>query len=507
MGSLSTGVKFRECVLACLLLLPFMFINVRDSQHWGDDFAVYIHQAINISEGKNFSETSYLYVPAFSSLAPSAPVGFSVLLSPVYKFFGFNMLAFSFFMSFLFVLWALVSFIFFRKNFSASTSLIMLLVAFFPNFMFWLKLLITSDVPFSILFLVIAALPVFAKAKSKWLYIFCGLLTALAASTRYVGFIIVPSLWLFAIYVAVTTWQKNRDKNFMVEIIRNTFIYTTVFGLTYLLINNFLFKTEQNNIGNTINILEPSKLAATFVFNAKYYALNYAALFKSTDPDLKNISSVFSKLMLAFTLIGFLLKLFRKAALAEFIVVCYTVFIFLFPVISDYRYLVPVHPFYIFYIFYALHFFFKKLGRKSLAALQVPFIALVLFLFKDHLQYLATHSKEILPGPYEQVTQETFRYIKQNINSDALIVFNKPRALALYTGKKTTMQNWELGPEENYAHLHCMKAKYYLHSWMVNDYNYKELIAYKQTSFKEVYKNWQFTLYEDTTVTTAVKNP
>ena len=71
-----------------LLCLPVLFINIKDTHDWGDDPAQYIHQAKNIVDGKPQSETGYIFNED-NFLDPKAyPVGFPLLLAPVYCFFG-----------------------------------------------------------------------------------------------------------------------------------------------------------------------------------------------------------------------------------------------------------------------------------------------------------------------------------------------------------------------------------------------------------------------------------
>ena len=53
--------KIRELILLFVLLLPVFFINVKESHSWSGDFALYIHQAKNLAEGKPQVETGYIF--------------------------------------------------------------------------------------------------------------------------------------------------------------------------------------------------------------------------------------------------------------------------------------------------------------------------------------------------------------------------------------------------------------------------------------------------------------
>ena len=79
-----------------IMLIPLFFINVRSSHDWGGDFAMYILQTKNITEAVPQSELPYIYNPDNAVLCPPAyPIGFPLLLSPVYAITGNSIVAFS----------------------------------------------------------------------------------------------------------------------------------------------------------------------------------------------------------------------------------------------------------------------------------------------------------------------------------------------------------------------------------------------------------------------------
>ena len=111
--------------LAILLFLPLIFIGTHSSHDWGDDFAQYIHQAGNIVQGIPQSETGYVY-NQLNYIGPQAyPAGFPLLLAPVYAIAGNSMLAFTTFISLIYILLGLLMVIFYRKYFSPITALVL----------------------------------------------------------------------------------------------------------------------------------------------------------------------------------------------------------------------------------------------------------------------------------------------------------------------------------------------------------------------------------------------
>ncbi len=487
--------------VALLLLLPFFCLNVRSSFHWGDDFAVYVKQAINISEGKNFYETTYQFVPGFSSLPPVAPVGFSLLLAPVYSVFGVNPYVLALLMSVLFVLWALVACYFFRKEFGFSTSLVILLFAFYPNFMLWLKLLITSDILFCIFFLLTILFLTRGEITKHRNYLIAGIFGGLAIITRNVGWILIPAVWFYYMYSTLINLKVSSQNKISNPCLVNTLVFTIAAVTLPVIFNQFLFKTPIDYVSDTARLFSLGMVFGTVKSNVIHYGKSFLSLYQSTDPSLKTFSAIFSGFVLLLTIAGACMKIYHNADLGDFICGCYLTFILCFPVISDYRYIVPVHVILVLYFFFGARVFLSRLSKVLIPASKVVFLILMLLVFKDHLQYLWEHGRETVPGPYEEIVQETFQYLRTAVPDSELIVFNKPRALALYTNKKTTMQNWDKSPEENFNYLHALGAKYYLYSWMVKDENFAEVIEGNRKNFREVYKNWQFTLFKDTTFT------
>ncbi|HLP21718.1 MAG TPA: hypothetical protein VK174_15500 [Chitinophagales bacterium] len=483
---------------AMFLLLPLLWLNVRHSHPWGDDFAAYVTQTINMGEGRCFDYTTYQFIDGFSTLWPSGPIGFSVMLLPVYKVFGFNISAFTFFMAGLYMLWAILSFGFFLKRFSVSTALLMLFVAFYSNFLLWLKVQIISDVPFALLILLVCLLWQQKLWEKVWGAILIGLLIGFTIHVRSLGIVLLPAVALHLFY------QWFFKKQFIAKTLVTNVSAIAVLSLALTLILGYIFKPQYSYISNALSVIDVRSVASTFMHNAKTHMFDYMGLFKSSDLSLSVVSSILGWLMLVFTVVGALLKWRKGPEFFDWVTVLYLVLIMFYQVTSDYRYLVPVHPFLIFYLFYFLKITASKIS-VSTTMLKAALFIVIAFLYKDHLVYLGKTTIEILPGPYEEASRETFSYIKNNVNNEDIIVFNKPRALALYTGKKTIYYNAKAPVEVNVATLHKYGARYYLYSYMLSEPDFDGIINANKPHMTEVYKNWQFTLYKDTSALSNFK--
>lgn len=491
-----TNQQIAEWVCVIIILLPLLWLNVRSSQHWGDDFAVYVQQAINISEGKVFDSISYDYVPGFCSIIPSAPVGFSLLLLPVYKCFGFDMYAFSLYLSIIYVLWAMFTYVVCRQYFPAATCCVLLVVAFYPNFMLWLKLLITSDVPFAFWLLVGSWIVVNKAANSFWWSLTAALVFCFAIVTRTVGVVVVPAL------IASFFWQRidfTQNNNLVKEVLslKKILLLVGVPIVAYLCFNYFVFPPKFRYESYSFALFNLAKLPSTIASNAKAHGLSYITLFRSSNSALANAGIVFSWLMLLFTIVGFALKFVKQNSFYEWLVVMYVWLILVYPVQADYRYIAPVHPLLVLYLFWGLREISASLKTDQIFLTSAVAVLFLIFYY-DHLRYLWLNTPETVPGPYEKICQETFNYLKNEFPETEKVVFNKPRALALFTGKHSAYFNCDSLAVYNLTVLKNQGVRYYLYCNQLAERDYKSILDLNRSSLTEIYKNWQFTLYKDT---------
>ncbi len=486
--------KSNYWLIAVLILLPMLWLNVRHSHQWGDDFAIYISQARNIAEGKTFDSTTYQFIPGFSSLVPSAPVGFSLLLVPVYIFFGFNIYVFTLFLAIMFIAWALVSYAFWRSYFSVGTSLLMLVGGFYSNFLLWLKFLITSDIPFALLLIIISYLLLNKLKKPLIVYVIIGLLIGFAIHTRSIGIVLLPALVCHFLYLHLFVKDSTQKKQLFS--FQSAAVITLV-SLTVFAVLSFVFRPQSSYVDNAFSLVSLHSVMHSIAAHSIKYSHEYILLFVTTSDRLKDASEFFAYGMFVFTVVGLAVKLRNKIDYFDWVVLFYLVLIIAYPGGSDYRYIAPIHPFLIFYAFY----FLQKIAGKVKVPLAVGRLLLLgcfAIIYFDHIKYLSNTTNEIVSGPYEEICQETFTYLKSNIGDNDIIVFNKPRALALYTGKKTVGYNSDASGQVNFNTLHSFGARYYLYSSMLNEEDYNAILSQNENKMIKVYKNWQFTLLKDT---------
>jgi hypothetical protein len=69
-------------ILLLITIAVFHTATIRPGHIWGDDFAMYIHHARNIVEGRPYAQTGYLYYSNRSNQPSHVSAGFSMAPHP-----------------------------------------------------------------------------------------------------------------------------------------------------------------------------------------------------------------------------------------------------------------------------------------------------------------------------------------------------------------------------------------------------------------------------------------
>ena len=125
-----------------------------------------------------------------------------------------------------------------------------------------------------------------------------------------------------------------------------------------------------------------------------------------------------------------------KVDFIDIFVIIYLIALLFYPDIhSGMRFLFPVFPI---LLYYAATSFMTITIRSTLKRTILTLVLglFILIPYSFSLANIVKHQNETLKGPQEKESIEAFEYIKNNLPSDAIIAFIKPRALALYTNRQ-----------------------------------------------------------------------
>ncbi len=423
----------RFVLFMAIMLLPLFFINVRDSHDWGGDFAMYIMQAENIVQGIPQSETPYIYNPDNAVLGPPAyPIGFPLILSPVYAIFGNSIFALTLWVTcFLFGLGLIMS-VFSRRYFSDLITFFLVMILIYNPWTMNMKLEIMSEFPFAFLLLLVVWLFEKYSKGPFWAGIIIAILGGLLISVRVIGLVFPLAVLAFAIRKRFI----EKDKTHVTKCVCGFFV-SVGSVLVYLLLNNLIFAVPQAEGGSYAGIWGHEKLTATLLNNLAYYTEQFKFFFSPWGGSWNFLPLILKAVIFTFTLLGMMKSFFRRLELADMIVILYFGILLIYPYRhAGIRFLFPVLPFLLIYLVRGLETVSIYPNIKK--TIKVLFLgSLVLLSYLNMFSYIIRTDHQVLQGPQEEASIDAFGYIIENTAEDAVVLFAKPRVLALYTGHQS----------------------------------------------------------------------
>ncbi len=429
-----------------LLLLPLLFINIRDSHDWGDDFAQYLIQAGNITESHPQTENGLVSDEISGGFAVKAyPVGFPLLLSPVYALSGIEIRPYLILETIFLIVLSWLCWNYFRKFFDERLALLLMLFFAYHYLTLDLKGQILSEIPFTLFLLLLVSM--FRSGKNTirhWLVL--GILCGFLSSIRILGAISLPALAAFLLmsYLKGEAGEKygklNRKKVFL--------FFTLISACTFFLLNSILFKIP---VGDFLEFYRDagSDHPTHFFSNLFVYLNHIGRIFQLPFVH----ASVWTYMCGILMLTGLLRALFRNDGVEAWWLLFYLLILGFYPYPSGgFRFLFPVFPFLILYFFEGLQIISSRiksgLERKSSYAASLLLLAA---LIQPIYQIVATTGVSV-DGPQSKDAKEMFEYLRNKTSRDAVVVFPRARAMALYSEhpstyliqKNTTAENDQL---------------------------------------------------------------
>ncbi len=480
-------------ILLGLLCLPVFFVNIRDSHDWGDDFAQYIHQAKNITEGIPQSETGYVYNEDMF-LGPKAyPVGFPLLLAPVYGIYGNSIKAFNYLISALLFISCFLIFYFLRKHFSALVSILLVLILLYNPWTLRFKAEVMSEIPF-MLFLVLSYILYMNREGKRFSFIIIGLCGAFLICVRNIGMVFPLAILLDTLY----QWYRLR-KYGPLQAIKPLFVNAGKILLALFLFYGLfllLFPLPSGLVAYP-HLADGNNFKDTVLRNLVYNVAVFEAFFSHYNVNHWDFVLYITKsCMLVFLIIGLLKSLWRPRFM-ELLVLLYLGAIMIFPYgDAGFRFLLPVLPFFLYYVVIGLQSINIRLpiGKGTMALLLGGFV-LIQYKISDE-DLFRQDDSVIVPGPQEKGSVDAFNYIRTNTDPKAVIAFCKPRALSLYAERSSVANYDKYTPEQCLKKFKETGVSYYLVQNEITDGVMINFLKQNEASIRPVWNNDKFTLYK-----------
>jgi hypothetical protein len=460
-------MKRQVSIMVLVILLVFTTLlawyGLTKGHQWGDDFAAYIMQAESVVRG---TPSEFVAVNRFTiekSMYPIGPVaypwGFPVLLAPFYGLFGHNIFALKIpgvicYLIFIVTLW----FGFRRYHSVLWGTALACLFAFNPGFHSFMNHVIT-DIPF----LLLSTLSVLMIGKvvierqrilsTNADHLLLGVLIALSFFVRTNGILLLITLGVVHLTriakdaISQSSTGANSPKRLrgvFFQHYRNVRedVWTLLFPYMCFAICVLAWQYVFPEGGSTYVSQFKGLTLSIVKDNVYFYAKSPLSFF--TIPAAPG--AILAKLLFLTSIPLVVAGVFRRFGKDYHIVVygALTLLLYVFWPYQDGRFISPLLPFYISFALTGLEgsVAASRKGWRSniLRALPVIFVILsfcwhsIAFAHKNLLE------QRIEPaGPYVSTSQDVFSFISHHTDPNSIIVFFKPRAMRLFTGRQSIM--------------------------------------------------------------------
>lgn len=480
---LNSHLKAASIVVVCLICLSLCFINMSLGHNWGDDFALYINQAKSMVNGNipamiqdNLFAIENSSAKEFSPTC--APWGLPILLYPFFLFFGQSMLAFK-----------IAEVLFYCMS-------LVILVRILTNKMpFLIAILLTAFISLNYTYInytnnILSEIPYMAFSFWTIWLIEKYKLEGAYRNNLVLSVVLFFSFLIrsegFALYLALAAWQvkeffiyKKAKKPVTAKIFVRMALPYLVTLFLYLLVSAVL------PMGFTSHFKYSFEVSWKSIFTTLLYYTNSLGILLGNSTGI----------LIWFLIPCFFLGFFRRAIKDIHIAVYTAAFLAIFFVwpFHNLRYLLAIFPFALYFIIQGVSVF--RLYKNFLPA------AVIFYLIVDHSIILTQrlikrdHDYVATQGPESKESQNMFNYIRKNTSQDDIIIFFRPRAMNLYTGRKSAMifDNWDnIIVKGNYLVLHKEKGGFYQMNpsrWLgIHSKMPKNLVKIKESSDFVIFK-------------------
>ena len=476
-----------------LCMLPLFFLNVNTTHNWGDDFAQYIHQAQYFAKDNNYHQWHFESNPLDREYAPpSYPNGFPLLISPIISIWGFAVKPILLLITTLLIAWLWVIFKFLNRYIGSAIALCITLICAYHHYLVDFKQFMLSDIPCALF----CSIYLYQRTKehvNKQSIIWASLALGLAFIIRSQAIVFLGAEALFFI----SQYLKNKQTFSFKHALLNPFVIGITCLLFYLISNSLGPQHTPSSLGFYKQLYTQTQHTWTFIIvdNIIYLGTLLPSFFSgwAFDQHLQLLYTLIGTALLGVSLYGFLKS--WKASLLDWGFICMLILVLITPVHQGLRYLFPMWLPMLYYLlkgFQAIKITFclSLLNKKMAIVACVLFIAMQYDTIEG-----ATHNNDMGWSPYAKNDLQALNFIKTTIPDTSLILFSKPRALSLYTGKRTSLLAEQSSLSENYNYFKSNPSYFVLVRKELTSPYYINFVNQYKGSKDSVQINNFFTLY------------
>lgn len=433
-----------------VLALAAVYLSTLTAGHTfvSDDFAAYVMHAANLAERRPYADIRYVPNPKALWLSPSNgyPPVYPAILAPVYKVWGLNLKALKAVTVLCFVGFLIIFAEMIRERLPAVMSLAALLLLGLNHVSWQHRDYLLSEFPY-LLFSFASLLVVqnvyrdlTAKEWRARAALTLSVLIYCAYGTRTIGIVLLPAL-LAADFLKFKKLSR--------------FAWTVLGATAALILGQTIFVTSPKGYLSAVEIS-----ASGAWTNALYYAKTLSYFWQNGFSKPAQI--VFALLFTALAFVGFMRKLWKEKAAGEFYLLGYTAVLCLWNAEIGLRGLLPVLPLYVVLGLMEFARISQSMpGRRRFAAVA-GLLLLVAASYAGEARTLARAAPE--PNVQDSTAQELFAYLKTHTEESDVLIFSKPRTLALFTNRRAGSFAPDESPRDSYAFMKSVNARFLVSS-------------------------------------------
>ena len=491
---------YRSYLVLMVLLLPMFFIGIRDTHDWGDDFAIYIQGALNITQHKPVSETKYVSFENYNHKYPPAavPVGYPLILSPVIEMFGLDYKVLNYYMSFWLYLLAITVFVFLRRYISMLSALCLTLIFFLNPFMIAFKSEVISDLPFAFFSTLILLIYMRRESDAKLLsQISLGILIAMLVSIRSIGWCTVLCLG-FDLFIRFVSSRREGDPiavslRFFIERCK----WVLSFVGTYAVLSFIAGHSRGNSFSFYTSSYQGIHVWEVLMANLTIYIQDFQGLFEH-DAGIYGFGLLITKAAMLFCFVlGLIYTISNGYNILLIYFLLYAIAVLLSPFSTQgFRLFFPLYPIILLYIAYGARSI--SIPTFSYRYFWVPLVT-VLILLQYRADLLSAHDHQaepIYPTPISEECRKGFDQIRRITSDGDMILSTKPRACALFADKHFCVMPDGEGAAAKVKKLVISKPNYILVIQEIDEDILECIARYEKDS--AVYEDHKFKLYRRT---------
>jgi len=420
--------KLLPISLVFTLVGAFALSTIRTGHHWGGDFSQYVHQTANMVAGIPYADTGYLYDVHAPMTGPRAyPPITSMLLVPVYAVRGLDIEAMKLVMFASFMVFLVAVYLSFRDQLSVIVALGLVVVLGVNYDVLDNISSINSDIPF----MALVYLTVWwvrrtyrsstGRDPSVGSLLAAGVTSYLAYGTRPLGIVLLPAL-------LVHDALHRRRSSGRLRLSRAAMVCAVIFvGLAAVQAS---FGDDGRSYFDQLG-----DGASVYVRNWIHYVAQLG-LFWDNGYLRVLVVPIFLVVSLLAAL-GYVREARQRITFCEVFPVLYLAVIFSWPGYQGMRYMLPIVPL---YLFYALRGLQQPWFTERPRAHRAIAVCLALAITVSYAARATTvEAGPFARGPFRPTSTELFAYVRERTPADAVVIFIKPRVMALFADRRSSI--------------------------------------------------------------------